>query len=212
MSFGIGPSVHFELGMASRGHNILMFDHTVEELPEKHPRFTWFREGVASHSEPERGLFTLAVHMEKLPSRCDGPILKLDIEGYEWDVLDTVPIDFLLRFEQIALELHGLERLEEPAFNSAAQKILEKLTTHFTLCHVHANNFNIPRVLAGCFLVPGTLELSYIRSDLVTRALSTTIYPTALDAPNYHQFPDVLLWYFPFLPGSEALKFPMPAE
>jgi hypothetical protein len=51
------------------------------------------------------------------------------------------------------------------------------------------------------------LELTYIKSSLVTRAPSTTIYPTELDAPNFHHFPELLLWYFPFLPGSNAIDF-----
>src|SRR5205807_254164 len=40
MSFGIGPSVDFEMEMAERGHNVLMFDHTIDSLPATHPRFT----------------------------------------------------------------------------------------------------------------------------------------------------------------------------
>jgi len=208
MSFGVGPSVNFEMGMAERGHDVLMFDHTIDKLPATHPRFTWFCEGVASTSSPEKRLFTLAEHMNKLSSGCAPPILKLDTEGDEWKVLDQAPADLLMRFDQIALEIHGLERIEEPAFNADARRIFQMLATHFTLCHVHANNFCTVRILAGCFPIPETLELTYIRSDLVTRTPSMTFYPTEIDAPNYPQFPELLLWYFPFLPGSNTIKFP----
>ena len=207
MSFGIGPSTSFETGIAERGHEVLLFDHTIDALPGDHPRFTWFREGVAPVSEPKRSLLSLAAHMDKLPGGRASPILKLDIEGAEWSVLGATPVDLLVRFEQIALELHHLHELDNPAFNATAQLVLGKLAAHFTLCHVHANNFCSVAVVGG-FPVPETLELTYIRSDLVERAPSTTVYPTPIDAPNYPQWPDHLLWYFPFLPSTGAMRFP----
>jgi hypothetical protein len=208
LSFGIGPSVQFESHMAARGHDVLLFDHTVDKVPEKHERFTWFREGIAGLSAPERKLFTLAEHVRKLPPQCDNPILKMDVEGAEWGVFHTASVDLLCRFEQITFELHDLARLEENNFNAAARSALAKLASRFTLCHVHANNFCSIRVIANCFPIPESLELTYVRSDLVTRAPSTTMYPTALDQVNFHQFPDLMMWFFPFMPGSESIKFP----
>ncbi len=90
MSFGVGPSVEFETEMAERGHSVFMFDHTIDSLPATHPRFAWFREGITGGPRPEKGLFTLAEHMDKLPSDSQ-PILKLDVEGAEWAVLDEAP-------------------------------------------------------------------------------------------------------------------------
>lgn len=145
--------------------------------------------------------------MEKLPSGHAPPILKLDIEGAEWSVLRETPAELLTRFEQIALELHGLHDFDKPAFNAAAQASLRKLAAYFTLCHVHANNFGMVRIVGG-FPVPEALELTFIRSDLVKRAPSTTVYPTPIDTPNYPEWPDHLLWYFPFLPSTGAMRFP----
>jgi len=141
MSFGVGPSINFEIGMAERGHEVFMFDHTIAKPPAAHPRAIWFCEGVASVSNPPLRLFTLAEHMNKLPTGCEPPILKMDIEGDEWSVLGSVSPDLLLRFDQITLEFHGLERIEDPAFNGIARRVLQILAKHFTLCHVHANNF-----------------------------------------------------------------------
>jgi hypothetical protein len=206
MSFGVGPSVNFEMGMAERGHDVLMFDHTIDKIPAHHDRFAWFREGIAGVSAPERRLYTLAEHMNKLGEPHERPVLKLDIEGDEWDVLDRLPPSLLTRFDQIVLELHGLERLEQPGFNTIARRVLGKLAAHFTLCHVHGNNFCTVRVLAGSFPVPESLELTYIRQDLAGRRPSRTTYPTDIDAPNYPQFPELLLWYFPFLPHDGTIR------
>src|ERR1700683_880951 len=101
MSFGVGPSVDFEIGMAERGHDVLLFDHTIDALPGVHSRFTWFKEGVAGVSAAEQRLFTLAEHMNKLPRECGGSVLKLDVEGEEWNVFEGVTPETLLRFHQI---------------------------------------------------------------------------------------------------------------
>jgi hypothetical protein len=131
----------------------------------------------------------------------------MDVEGAEWGVFNTASVDLLCRFEQITFELHELARLEENVFNNAARNALAKLASCFTLCHVHANNFGNIRVIANCFPIPEALELTYIRTDLVTRVPSSTVYPTELDHPNFHQFPELRMWYFPFIPGSESNKF-----
>ena len=175
MSFGIGPSVSFEMGMAERGHDVLMFDHTIDKLPATHPRFTWFCEGVASASAPGKRLFTLAEHMNKLAPDCEPPILKLDIEGDEWKVLEQASADLLMRFDQIALEFHGLERIQEPMFNASARRVFQMLAARFTLCHVHANNFCTVRMLAGCFPIPERTHIHQKRSrdaDAVEDVLS----------------------------------------
>jgi hypothetical protein len=206
LSFGVGPSVNLELELAERGHEVLLFDHTVDALPSEHPRFTWYREGVGAPANAEGPLLTLQTHMAKLPWGAGAPILKLDVEGHEWSVLETVPRETLRRFEQIAVELHGLQFLDGAPFRALAQRVLRRLAEDFTICHVHANNFNH---LATCsnFTVTASLEVTYIRSDLVERAPSRTFYPTVEDSPNYAVLPDHRLWFFPFLPGSAEAVF-----
>jgi hypothetical protein len=40
------------MGIAERGHDVLLFDHTIDALPGNHPRFTGFARG--SHQFPSR--------------------------------------------------------------------------------------------------------------------------------------------------------------
>lgn len=206
MSFGIGPSVTFDLDLAERGHAVLLFDHTIPALPAHHPRFTWFPEGVAGVADRARSLATLADHMARLPPGGEAPLLKMDVEGAEWEVLAETPLALLTRFEQIVIELHGLERLGEPMFRGLAHKVLAALSSAFTLCHVHANNFGAIRMVAD-FPVPETLEVTYLRRDLARTAPSRTFYPTPLDTGNCLDWPDLPLWFYPFMPslGEPAL-------
>ena len=204
MSFGIGPSVAFDQDMAERGHPVLMFDHTIDALPATHPSFTWHRAGVAA--EPGPNLDTLANHMAGLAKSSTDMILKMDIEGAEWDVLSSAPTGLLARFSQITMELHDLQRLGEPDYNAKFQAALKALSD-FAVVHVHANNYGA-LVFVGGTLCAQTLEITYIRRDLVTLLPSKTVYPTALDSPNFEGGPDHLLWFFPFLPGSAQATIP----
>ena len=205
MSFGIGPSVTFDFELAEAGHHILMFDHTIAALPGEHPHFTWYREGVSDVSAPDEALFSLVDHMQKLPTDARDPILKMDVEGAEWDALPATPRACLARFAQITLEFHNLLELAEPSFNARVQKALAALNLDFVPVHVHGNNFG-QLGEAGGFAVVGTLEVTYARRDLFEIVPSATLYPTVHDTPNFDERPDFELWFFPYLPGSVGLE------
>jgi hypothetical protein len=205
ISFGIGPSVSFDLAMAERGHRIFLFDHTIDVLPAQHARFIWIKQGICAVSEQDPALDTLEAHLARLDLGSDDPILKIDVEGAEWGIFAYMPVAVLQRFEQITFEAHFLNKLEEPHFNALVQRALGNLAAQFTLCHVHANNFGGIHML-GSLPVPETLELTYIRSDVVRSVPSATFYPTTYDAPNCPHWPELRLWFYPFVPGSENMR------
>lgn len=205
MSFGIGPSVSFDLEMAQAGHRILMFDHTIDALPGAHPHFAWHREGVAGVSEPEAALFSLEDHMAKLPERAVDPILKMDVEGAEWEAIGVAPPALLARFAQITLEFHDLLKLDQPEVNARVQTALRALLVDFAPVHVHGNNFGTLGSVGG-FACVDTLEVTYARRDLFPTMPSATLYPTPHDTPNFDERKDFQLWFFPFVPGSAEWK------
>jgi Methyltransferase FkbM domain len=207
MSFGVGPTVTFDADMAERGHSVLLFDHTVDALPQEHPRFRWFRQGIAGVTDPAADLFTLAEHMDKLAPGAVDPILKIDVEGAEWEAFGEAPAHLLRRFAQITVEFHALEFLEKPDFNATAMRALAALAQDFAPVHVHANNWGGIGYVGGLPL-PTTIEVTYARRDLFRTAPSRTFYPTPLDTPNCDARPDFALWFYPFHPGAEMLEFP----
>jgi hypothetical protein len=62
-------------------------------------------------------------------------VVKIDVEGAEWDAILATPDSVLAQIDQMPMELHGLDN----------QKILDgirKLKRHFHLVYVHFNNFS----------------------------------------------------------------------
>jgi hypothetical protein len=205
VSYGISTEYRFDAEMAAKGHDVYMFDHTVAGITATSDRMRFFREGVAGLTDPAARLYTIEDHLARHAIAGDRLILKMDVEGAEFAALGAAPESVLERFEQIAIEVHGLHRMEDVGYRATFCAVFQKLNRLFTLFHVHANNCDGPnglRIVAG-LPVSSLLELSYVRTSTVKPSPSRTLYPTSLDYPNVRKG-EKLLWFFPFLPTCIA--------
>ena len=207
-SFGISVEVSFDYALAEAGIPVRMFDHTVEGPPVAHPNFSFHKQGLGPTVDPDSSLFTLEHHIRQCGDmgRTD-MLLKLDIEGAEFDSLIAAGPGLLRSFRQIVIEIHWLQRLADPAYRDAFCRMMACLLNGFHLVHVHGNNCGPVVILEG-LPVADVLELTFVRSDLIVPLPSSTVYPTPLDYANDHTRPDHLLWFFPFLPdrGEAAIQ------
>lgn len=204
-SFGVGGEVSFEHDLAQAGKPIYLFDHTVPGPPHPHANFHFRPEGLGPCGDPAAQLYSLQhqIHRNGHDDLRD-MLLKIDIEGAEYEVVGSLDAESLTRFRQIALEIHWLSRLNEPAFRQAFYIALSKINEYFVLFHVHGNNCAPLNIVDG-FAVADVLELSYMRRDLANAVKSKTIYPTRHDFPNDVSRQDHLLWFYPFLPLPESI-------
>ncbi|CAG4912728.1 unnamed protein product, partial [Acidocella sp. C78] len=201
ISFGVGPDVSFEFDLAERGANVFLHDHTVNECPQTHERFNFKRIGICGENEKIPKCIPLIDHLDNIPNNKKSMLLKMDIEGGEWDIFSTISHEILSIFDQIVLEIHFLERILNPDFNMKVRKSLQLINEQFTLFHVHGNNC-MPLYIVEGFTIASVLELSFIRTNLVKRSASSTVYPSPLDKANNPKMRDLPLLFFPFLPVS----------
>ena len=210
LSYGIGKRYEFDRQMAERGHQVFMFDHTISGIKSPHPNMHYFRQGVAGETDAARDLYCMADHIAMNAITSDRIILKMDVEGAEYDAINALDDAILDRIDQVVMEIHHLKKLQKKGVHMKVATMLAKLNSRFTLFHVHANNYDGRdgiSIISG-MPVSNLLELSYIRTSRVKRSPSRTLYPTALDYPNA-EGPDKLLWFYPFLPtvaGTEAFR------
>ncbi|HEX2941859.1 MAG TPA: FkbM family methyltransferase [Rhodopila sp.] len=194
-SLGIGPDVSWDLALAERGAFVYQYDHTVPEVPSAHPRFQHIRTGI-SHSD------TLSPDLRRLDtlmrSNGDGRrsdmILKIDIEGHEWDALDALDTAVFAQFRQIVAEFHGLRLLRVPSFRERAYRLFLKLQQTHQVVHVHGNNFSGMQRVGGID-IPDCLELTYVARDRYRFVPAEETLPGALDAPNDPARPDLPLGF-----------------
>lgn len=118
-------------------------------------------------------------------------LLQIDIEGGEYAALLYTSNSTLLRFRIIAIELHGLERLDDRRFlNLCFMPLMQKLTSAFDLVHLHANNC-LPSVDLGGPRVPPIVEITFLRRDRNREAQRPPQMPHPLDVVNVPHRPPV---------------------
>ncbi len=203
ISYGINTEYRFEQELAEAGHLVHMFDHTIDGIDAASDRMLFHREGVAGQSDPDNLLYSVADHLAKYQVHGRRMILKIDVEGAEFDALAALDDETLDRFEQIVMEVHNLYLIADHAFQRKFIQVFRKLNQSFTLFHVHANNCDGGdglRIISGV-PVSNLVELSYVRTTSVARSASRTVYPTYLDSPCIGER-DKLLWFFPFAPSA----------
>jgi hypothetical protein len=118
-------------------------------------------------------------------------ILKVDIEGSEWESFKDFPRESMLRCEQIIFEYHGLQSLYQQAnFNHYLQFLDRILETH-EIVNSHINNWDSFEIIEG-IPVPNVLEVTYVRKDLVAQ-LEGQENSQTVNYPNNSSRADFLL-------------------
>ena len=188
-SFGISQDVSWDRDMAERGYDVFMYDHTIDGLSEERPEYHFFRKGIAGR-EGMPDLDTLEHYVAQ--NHHEGKrhmILKMDVEGAEWDSLLACSKELLQSFDQIVLELHDMVIHEDGEKRLA---LLKKLNQTHAVIHVHANNYGKEFQLGGRWYTDAW-EVTYANRTTYDLAPGGALY-TDLDAPCCPQLPEVYLF------------------
>jgi hypothetical protein len=184
IGYGVDKDVSFENQLTSSwGIKAHVFDHTIDQTPEVGPNVTYVKEGLGTRDAGE--LRSLATHVKAYVPKGADYILKIDIEGAEWNVLATADLS---RVTQLIVELHDL--------HEDYSKILKRINKNFYLVHAHGNNCHKqPWVITDrVSKIPRYLECTWVRKNLVRGAvLSDDALPGPLDIPNDPNTPDMAL-------------------
>lgn len=197
-SFGISDDVSWDGQIADLGVDVFQYDHTIEALPEDHARFFWRKLGVGPAEDEALPVSTLSAILLKNGHRSDADlILKMDVEGAEWDVFSAIEPSELDRFRQIVVEMHFLDKFVDPAWRRKMLDAVTNLTTHHQLVHVHANNWGCWSIMGGIAL-PTVLELTLVRRRGKVFVDRGETFPTPIDMPNRADRADYHLGHFCF--------------
>jgi len=138
-------------------------------------------ECIAEHSShapsqnKETNYGTLTQHLQQNGHHevSEGSLLmKIDIEGAEWQIFAEEPIDNLKRFHEIVVEFHNLAQVEKHELYLRAAKNI--LNAGFVVYHIHGNN-NDAEAHFGTKRVPNVLEVTYVRRPAGGDCTSNTV-------------------------------------
>ena len=197
-SFGISDDVSWDLDMANRDYEIFQYDMTINSLPQDNEHFHFFSEGIGAVKDAEKSLDTLENfvsrngHLDK-----QDMVLKMDVEGAEWDFLYTMSQGFLSHFDQMVFEFHNLIQPKNFYNMAVTLELLKKINATHTLVHLHGNNYGSCLQIEDLGTFPDILELTYLRTDNYTFVDDENIFlPIELDQPNKAGFPEIQLGYW----------------
>jgi hypothetical protein len=183
LGYGVDKDVSFE-NQLTEAWNIKahVFDHTIDAIPPTGAAVEYIKEGIGPKDEDP--LYTLETHVSRYVPEGSNFILKMDVEGAEWDVLRTADLS---RVSQLIVEFHELQEDHSDVIN--------KINEMFYLVHIHGNNcHNQPWMyIDRVHVMPRYLECTYVRKDLVTAVPSTQKFPGPLDRKCRKDAPELNL-------------------
>ena len=194
-SIGIGENIMWDVCMADKGFNVYMYDHTVSalDLPEVNEKLHFFSVGL-SDREIEDEKFTTLIKAIKSNGheKFTNIILKMDIEGAEWNVFKSIDGCILQLFEQVIVEYHGLTQKNHWG---KYVEVLEKMTKTHQVVHVHGNNACDYMVIDGK-RIPDTIEVTYFRKEGNHFAMCNPCLPQKNDSRNVAYLDEIQLGYW----------------
>ena len=190
-SMGIFDNVDWDFAMGEKGIPIYMYDHTIKELPKEHHNFYFKKIGICgkeTQHDELKDIGTLLHENNHIKSK--NLILKMDIEGYEWESFATMSEDEITKFSQIVCEFHKFSRSSLRDKNSNINRAMRKILKHMKCIHIHINNNGAIDNIYGHYL-PAYIEISFVRKDLLGNYKLLNYVDTTLDGKNVQGKEDV---------------------
>jgi hypothetical protein len=185
VSIGLGDNISFDFSVSTFVSRVHMFDHTIARPSSIPKNGIYYDRGLGPKSWDK--LLSLA-DIFRFTDPKNRIVLKVDIEGAEWEVLDSVDMDLFRVVDQFVVEFHGiLEIFRNPSQLRRAIRVLNNLSRDFFTININANNWGNAQILAGV-VCPDVLEVSYLRKDkaipLYAEKVSLRGFPNNPNSPR----------------------------
>ena len=137
-SYGIGTEDQWGCDLSRQfGVTVHQYDCFTPHRPRcEDGQFVFHNEcvGAVRARTASRNFDTIAAHIESNGDPGKRLIVKLDVEGAEWDALLATPDEILDTIDQMPMELHGTN-------DRRFLELLRRLKTKFYLVNLHFNNW-----------------------------------------------------------------------
>lgn len=105
-------------------------------------------------------------------------IVKMDVEGAEWDTLLKAPDSVFQNIDQLILEFHGVDKNIE-----RSRQVVGRLKGFFHIAHLHINNYSCQTALQP--FGGWAYEVTFVSKRLTEADPTAHVrLPNPLDAPN----------------------------
>lgn len=161
ISGGISNNNDFEYDLARNHIPVIQFDHSIIEPPIKDKLLHFKRErlGIDGFSLSE----TISVFKEVTGKDIERGILKLDIEGSEFDFISDATVEDLSHFDILVIELHFLGNIYQDSFWGKVEESLYMIRKNHKPIIALGNNSR-SFVQIGGIPICDILEITFVRN------------------------------------------------
>jgi hypothetical protein len=131
--------------------------------------------GSARETQDGRPFDTLSNQFARNGDAATPLVMKIDVEGAEWDAFLFAPDRALSHIDQLAVEFHHVDE-------SKYVEAIRRLKQFFYIAHVHYNNFSCDPALAP--FPSWAFEVLLVNKRIATSDGSPAPVASAVDAPN----------------------------
>jgi hypothetical protein len=156
-SIGIGDNITFDIDCENQVSRIVLVDDSVPHFEIPNSNYYLHRKKLGAYED------NLHITIDKLLNTYQSKdyILKIDIEGNEWEILSSVQSATITKFRQIIIEFHAL-------FDMAQSELILKALNNLLKTHlpvvIHPNNIGGYCVI-GSSIFPNVFETTWLRRD-----------------------------------------------
>jgi hypothetical protein len=159
ISCGIANDIRFEDDFLDIYNiNCYAFDGTITSIPSHRNNIEWISKNIGYTNTDK------TTNLKEYIKESNNIFLKMDIEGSEFNWLDSMTKVELEKFSQIVLEIHW-------PFDLYRMNMLEKLNETHYIIHIHGNNYcdrDIPKHLPSGRSYDGTVVIKNINLPEIT--------------------------------------------
>lgn len=188
ISGGIGFNDTFEKDIAQCVKSIVMFDHAIANYSTPLDNCIYFPFKISDISNSNS--VSIDQIINDFPA--DDYILKLDIEGDEWNIIDVIEPSTLRTFRQIIIEFHNIDRKIQFDYAKLI-RVFHKLNENHSPVSIHANNHG-RYVYLGDDSFPQTLEVTYARKGSYELTLANKLVFHPKQRKNAAEYEEFMLW------------------
>jgi len=201
---GISDDVTFENHFIEKYNvNCIAFDGTIDNLPQNsNKRIDWVKKNISRTST------LTTTNLSEYIENKNNLFLKMDIERYEYQWLESITLENLNKFKQIVIEIHFplsyeneeclISQSSYPNSMSVEDKIniIKKINTTHYLIHLHPNSC-CGTTMFNNTIVPNVIECTFLRKDLCPNATIdlSPIPNISLDKPNSKYGKEIIFNY-----------------
>lgn len=212
ISCGIANDIRFEEAFLNIYKiKCIAFDGTIKTFPSHKNNIEWIQKNIDFFNTEK------TTNLKEYIKDNNNIFLKMDIEGSEFNWLDSMTENELQKFNQIVIEVHW-------PFDIYRMSTLAKLNKTHYIIHIHGNNYcakdvpkhlNTGRTYDGTVTInnknlpplrlPEVFEITYINKTFCDNSsvkIKSSLFPTSIDYPNNPNAKDIN-FSIPILPKLE---------